>query len=265
MGLLSNLFNAAKSRPAQRIGAVDINPWSMPTPTRQLLIESDNAKKAYIYDHRPLVGVRVGQEIIVEAFRGKTKLISTITGYENECGDGLDIALMYNGVIFGSARIDTEKVKLAAEHGYALMFRARADGLLPEYGNILNLNVYCPQKLILHGLIPDVDDRPLAEREYVFTYNLYKPEEFVPLATRDKWQLDRVTLEFLPVPKGSKAKPHIAVRMEDGTIISDVSANRPFYKSLVEFMKTYSSFKLTAERVCYDDENVRYKLMLFGE
>lgn len=281
MGMFGNLIKSLKGedrsggptkQPARQAappepGVHNLVPWPVAMPKYEVVISGDTERQIYSYDSRPLKGVRKGQVVTVELFRGEGFMTSTDTGYCHDMSEFDDCMVLYEGSPIGFVRFPIDKLRQAAELGYAIKMSAKCYGMLEGYHGIKEMKALLPNRFYLYDWIPGVeDDRPLYEHENYFYYNEYDEEDYANLTTRYKWEFRDAKIQMIPTPPKSSAKPHIGVYSSDGMLVSEVSARNGCYKDLLKFMESYSSFDVFASRNVsqYNDE-VYFKIEILGK
>ena len=251
---------------SQSSGKPYMSPWPIATPKYAVTINGQEERQIYSYDSSPLKGVRKGQVVTVELFRGDGAMVSTCTGYYADTKDRHDCIVLYEGRPIGFIAFPVEKLRRAAEMGYAIMLSAKCYGPLEGYPGIKEMRALVPHRFYLVDWIPGAeDDRPLRERENYFHYNEYDEADFRNLITKYEWDFEDARLEMIPTPAKSSAKPHIGVYSKEGMLISEVTARNSCYKKLIEFMEQYDSFRVVAKRVTSEiDGTLWYSIEILG-
>ena len=282
MGMLGNLIKSFKegmsedepkkaamrttpSMPAP--GVHQLKPWPLATPKYEVVISGDKERDIYSYDSRPLKGIRKGQVITVELFRGEGFMTSTDTGYCHDMQEFNDCIVLYEGSPIGFITFPIDKLKRSAELGYAIKLNAMCYGMLEGYNGIKRMAALVPQRFYLHDWIPGAeDDRPISEHENYFSYNEHDEEDYANLTSRYEWDFKNARLQLIPTPPKSSAKPHIGVYSSDGMLISEVAAKNGYYKELLKFMENYNSYDVKATRNISElNGNVYFKIEIIGK
>ena len=218
-------------------------------PKYEIVVSGDRERDIFSYDSGPLKGVRKGQVVTVELFRGEGSMTSTDTGYCHDMKEFNDCIVLYEGLPIGFIKFPVDKLKRAAELGYAIKINAKCYGMLEGYNGIKKMAALVPEYFYLHDWIPGVeDDRPIWKRENYFKYNEYDEEDYANLTSRYEWEFKDARIQMIPTPPKSTAKPHIGVYSSDGMLISEVAAKNGYYGKLIEYMESYSSFDVFATR-----------------
>ena len=242
-----NVKNKTKEVPKK--GEHNLIPWVLPMPQYEVIISGDKERDIFSYDSGPLKGIRKGQVVTVELFRGEGSMTSTDTGYFHDMQEYNDCIVLYEGLPIGFIKFPVDKLKRAAELGYAIKLNAKCYGMLEGYNGIKKMAALVPEYFYLHDWIPGVeDDRPIWKRENYFKYNDYDEEDYANLTSRYEWEFEDAQIRMIPTPPKSTAKPHIGVYSSDGTLISEVAAKNGYYSKLLQYMESYGSFDVFATR-----------------
>lgn len=237
----------AASKPVQ--AAHQLTPWPLPVPSYEVVISGDCERHIYNFDSRPLKGVRKGQVVTLELFRGEGSMTSTATGYYHDMKEFNDCIVLYEGAPIGFITFPADKLKRAAELGYAIKINAKCYGMLEGYEGIKDMAALVPQYFNLYDWIPGAeDDRPIWKRENYFKYYEYDEEDYANLTSRYEWEFKDAKIQMIPTPPKSTAKPHIGVYSAEGMLISEVAAKNGYYGDLIKYMESYSSFDVYATR-----------------
>lgn len=269
MGLLDKLLGKQDKTKASPIGLTTkpyIELWPIRTPPYQIIVTGNKERQIYVYDSAPLKGIRKGQVVTVELFRGEGALVSTSTGTFRRREGLNDCIVVYEGYPIGFITFPNDKLRQAAELGFAIKLNAMCYGALEGYKGIKEMRALVPEHFYLHDWIPNVeDDRPIWKRENYFTYNEFDESDYRNLVTGYEWDFPNARIALIPTPEKSKAKPHIGVYAQDGMQISEVSARNGCYNNLYEFAARYASFHVTAKRrVSEFDQKVYYIIEIIG-
>lgn len=239
----------------------NLKPWDILAPEHEIVFPLEFERKVYVYDSGPVSRLRMGEQIILEAFRGDGSMKSVHTGTMRTNGEFDDTIMLYNGVPIGFAEIPREKVKAAAKMGYALKFHGACCGFVPGYNGVKNIVISCPRRIYLYDCIPGAkDDRPLSMRDDAIVYNEYDEEDYINLVTRDKWTFRGAKMEIVPPPPKSQAKPHVRLVSSRGVKISEVAAKNHYYGQMVHLAETFRKFDVKATRRITDDGRAYYHI-----
>ena len=211
--------------------------------------------------------MRKGQSVTVELFRGDGFMTSTATGYRHEVGEFDDCMVLYEGQPIGFVSFPVDKLRRAAELGYAIKLNATCQGMLEGYKGIKGMDALMPSRFYLHDWIPGAeDDRPIWMRENYFKYNEYDVADYANIVNRPEWDFENAKLEIIPTPPKSTAKPHIGVYASDGMLVSEVAAKNGYYNDLLKFMDKYSSFDVKATRIISDEDGrIFFRIEIIGK
>lgn len=270
MGLLDKIFNKSDKRksamPARR-EVPYMNQWPIEMPKYEILVSGDMERQIYVYDSSPLKGIRKGQVVKVELFRGTGAMVSTATGFFKDMEGTKDCIVLYDGRPIGFIAFPADKLKRAAEMGYAIKMNARCYGALEGYKGIKEMRALVPQLFYLRDWIPGAeDDRPLWQRENYMKYNEYDATDYRNLTSNYEWDFPNAKIAMIPTPEGSQAKPHIGLYAQNGMQISEVSARNGCYKDLITFMNKYKTFHIKATRVISEyEEKIYYTIEILGD
>ena len=250
-----------------KAGEHQLKPWPLATPKYEVVISGDDERHIYNYDSRPLKGVRKGQVVTVELFRGEGCMTSTDTGYCHDMNEFNDCMVLYEGAPIGFIKFPVDKLKRAAELGYAIKLKAKCYGMLEGYKGIKDMAALVPEYFYLYDWIKGAeDDRPIWKRENYFKYYEYDKEDYANLTSRYEWEFKDASIRMIPTPPKSTAKPHIGVYAADGMQISEVAAKNGYYGKLIEFMESYNSFDVFATRNVSDmNGEVFFKIEILGK
>ena len=250
---------------------VQMRPWNCPQHAEIIELNGDYENIIYTYNSEPLKGVRKGQTIEVDVYRGDAVLCSQHSCTIADSEEWEDTVIMYNNEPFGFSSFPRDKVLEAAQMGYAFRMKAKCYGMLEDYPGVKEMKLLAPNPFYLYGLIPGApDDRPKrvveAESDEYFSYNEYDAEDFKNIATKDKWVFFDAKIEIIPTPKGSSAKPHIGVYSSDGMLISEVAAKNGYYGKMIDYMNKYETFTVKATRRASSvDDSAFYKIEIMGK
>ena len=260
-----------RQAPQTILAVVQMRPWNYSQQAEIIELDGDYENVLFTYNTEPLKGVRKGQTITVDIYRGDATLYSKYSGNTATSEEFDDVVVMYNHEPIGFAALPRDKVIEAAQMGYAFRMKAKCYGMLEDYPGVKEMKLLAPKPFYLYGLIPGApDDRPKrvveAESDEYFSYNEYDTEDFKNIATKDKWVFFDAKIEIIPTPKGSKAKPHIGVYSSDGMLISEVAAKNSYYEKMLDYMNRYEAFTVKATRRASSvDDSAFYKIEIMGK
>ncbi len=255
MGLLKALFGKKpKEEPAKQ---------QKPTKKKhlgELVLEGDEERRVYTYDVSPLKGISEGQAFYAEAVARRVRLRSPYSGEIWDTSEG-GVAYAVKGAVFGASNTLDETIKGLMRDGFTVKVKMKHVGaydsrvpeivmLVPESNEVFEWRDACKR---LGRAVPFEDRHsPEAEAAAEKERERFKLERAMrtelPDGTdgvviwleKDKWggakprkgvaKIDLCT-EWVPVPEGSKAKPHIAI-VEDGKPVAEINARNGCYKFL---------------------------------
>lgn len=268
MGFFSSLIKAVGAASKQEAKpkaapTCKLRPWRVPAVKMTHTLVGDTERDVYIYDGRPLSSVRKGSAFELEVFRGDATMRSIYTGREDGT-DSYRVCMLYDGEPVGFVSMSLEEVRKAADSGIALRARAKCHGMVEGYKGVKDIRVTIPRKLFAEDVIADMRamEAGAPADHGVYGYNEYDEDDFRGLAARNAWEIPSARVELIPTPKGSSAKPHVGVYMEDGTLVSEVAAKDCCYKDLVEIADGYSHYYVIARRWAKDDGSAAYHIRI---
>lgn len=272
MGLLGKLLSGNRNHAAssgfanQRTGAS--SPMRVKVSPNQtgetICIEGDSGYgNVYVYDGRPLKNVRKGSAFYLDVVPYDLVIESKETGTVCDTAEWGNLPLAYDGYVVGAISYATEELKEAMASGLSIRLKVRRDGTYMP--GIPELTALLPQQSAVKGWwnhrklsgrdVPfDKDSiekfeelaqiaKDHARLEKAFGMKLPSGCPFVTLFVEDKvWRgptentslsVVKIETELVPTPKGSSAKPHIAVYC-NGVLAADVSARSTRYAALLE-------------------------------
>ena len=267
-----------KNKQVQQMAAQPLAPAQVPTGSYvesarlwgyqlrgAIQIGGDSEYGVYTYNSEPLKYISDGQVFEVEAYCGECVMVSGTGTRWDSASDG-DVPILYGSQFIGFTSIPKDKVIEAAKYGYALKFKAVCKGMVPGYANVKNIKVLAPRPFYLYEWIKGMpDDRPLSHRENYFMEYVRNGECHRNLLPQSSWQFVDVSIQMIPTPCDSTAKPHIGVYTADGMQIMELSARSSGYKDMLTYMWKYSKYNVIAERMpTYGNEKPVYKVEILG-
>lgn len=106
-------------------------------------IEGDRrTAQVYVYDGKPLKGVKKGDLIRLTAVKGNITMESTLTGTVWSSKESGDVALAYNGKLIGFTAGACEVSKELLKRGHTVSFTAECTGMYAK--GIPDLEVLLP-------------------------------------------------------------------------------------------------------------------------
>lgn len=236
-------------------------------------------RTVYVYYGEPLKKVRKGDVFDAEVVTKPMRLRSDLTdGVWDTTDDGF--ALAYKGKVFGAASVLGNTFKDIAKLGYKITVSCRMTGWYARGVPAVVMMIDEPEEIFAwlnacKGLGRDVrfEDRHSPECESAALSERIRFElskacgrelptgvdgDYVYIED-DKWDGRRisgifpveVSTELIPTPRGSTAKPHVAVFV-DGAMVADVGARNMHYKALAEHVGERPYFACCQKREGYD-------------
>ena len=218
-------------------------------------------RPVYVYYGEPLRKIRKGDVFDAEVVTKPMRLRSELTGGVWDTTDD-GFALAYKGKVFGAASALGHTFKDITELGYRITVSCRMTGWYAKGIPTVVMMIDEPEEIFAwldacKGLgrdvsfeerhSPECESAALSERTRLELSKACGRE--LPVGVDgdcvyiedDKWTGMRksgvfpveVSTELIPTPRGSTAKPHVAVFV-DGAMAADVSARCVHYKTLAE-------------------------------
>lgn len=218
-------------------------------------------RTVYVYYGEPLRKIHKGDVFDAEVVTKPMRLRSELTGGVWDTTDN-GFALAYKGKVFGAASALGNTFEDIAKLGYKITVSCRMTGWYAKGIPTVVMMIDEPEEIFAwldacKGLGRDVrfEDRHSPECE-VATSKVQTARMLSKMCGRelpvgvdgdcvyiedDKWAGRRksgifpveVSTELIPTPRGSTAKPHVAVFV-DGAMVTDVGARCVHYKTLAE-------------------------------
>lgn len=236
-------------------------------------------RPVYVYYGDPLRKIRKGDVFDAEVVTKPMRLRSELTGGVWDTTDD-GFALAYKGKVFGAASALGNTFKDITELGYRITVSCRMTGWYAKGIPTVVMMIDEPEEIFAwldacKGLGRDVrfEDRHSPECEAatskVQTARMLSKMcgQELPVGVDgdcvyiedDKWAGRRksgifpveVSTELVPTPRGSTAKPHVAVFV-DGAMAADVSARCVHYKTLAEHAGERPYFACCQKREGHD-------------
>ena len=236
-------------------------------------------RTVYVYYGEPLRKIRKGDVFDAEVVTKPMRLRSELTGgIWDTTDDGF--ALAYKGKVFGAASALGNTFKDITELGYRITVSCRMTGWYAKGIPTVVMKIDEPEEIFAwldacKGLgrdvsfeerhSPECESAALSERTRLELSKACGRE--LPVGVDgdcvyiedDKWAGSRkseifpveVSTELIPTPRGSKAKPHVAVFV-DGAMAADVSARCVHYKTLAEHAGERPYFACCQKREGHD-------------
>lgn len=236
-------------------------------------------RTVYVYYGEPLRKIRKGDVFDAEVVTKPMRLRSELTGGVWDTTDN-GFALAYKGKVFGAASALGNTFKDITELGYRITVSCRMTGWYAKGIPTVVMMIDEPEEIFAwldacKGLgrdvsfeerhSPECESAALSERTRLELSKACGRE--LPVGVDgdcvyiedDKWTGRRksgvfpveVSTELIPTPRGSKAKPHVAVFV-DGAMAADVSARCVHYKTLAEHAGERPYFACCQKREGHD-------------
>lgn len=236
-------------------------------------------RPVYVYYGEPVKKIRKGDVFDAEVVTKPMRLRSELTGGVWDTADN-GFALAYKGKVFGAASALGNTFKDITELGYRITVSCRMTGWYAKGIPTVVMMIDEPEEIFtwldackgLGGDVsfeerhsPECESAALSERTRLELSKACGRE--LPVGVDgdcvyiedDKWAGRRksgifpveVSTELIPTPRGSKAKPHVAVFV-DGAMAADVSARCVHYKTLAEHAGERPYFACCQKREGHD-------------
>ncbi len=236
-------------------------------------------RTVYVYYGEPLRKIRKGDVFDAEVVTKPMRLRSELTGGVWDTTDN-GFALAYKGKVFGAASALGNTFKDITELGYRITVSCRMTGWYAKGIPTVVMMIDEPEEIFAwldacKGLgrdvsfeerhSPECESAALSERTRLELSKACGRE--LPVGVDgdcvyiedDKWTGRRksgvfpveVSTELIPTPRGSKAKPHVAVFV-NGAMAADVSARCVHYKTLAEHAGERPYFACCQKREGHD-------------
>ena len=236
-------------------------------------------RTVYVYYGEPLRKIRKGDVFDAEVVTKPMRLRSELTGGVWDTTDN-GFALAYKGKVFGAASALGNTFKDITELGYRITVSCRMTGWYAKGIPTVVMMIDEPEEIFAwldacKGLgrdvsfeerhSPECESAALSERTRLELSKACGRE--LPVGVDgdcvyiedDKWTGMRksgvfpveVSTELIPTPRGSTAKPHVAVFV-DGSMAADVSARCVHYKTLAEHAGERPYFACCQKREGHD-------------
>lgn len=236
-------------------------------------------RTVYVYYGEPLRKIRKGDVFDAEVVTKPMRLRSELTGGVWDTTDN-GFALAYKGKVFGAASALGNTFKDITELGYRITVSCRMTGWYAKGIPTVVMMIDEPEEMFAwldacKGLgrdvsfeerhSPECESAALSERTRLELSKACGRE--LPVGVDgdcvyiedDKWTGMRksgvfpveVSTELIPTPRGSTAKPHVAVFV-DGAMAADVSARCVHYKTLAEHAGERPYFACCQKREGHD-------------
>lgn len=284
MGLLGDIAraaaNAALSTAKDMIGdAAAAKIGQQVGVGKSISFRGECERTVYVYYGEPLRKIRKGDVFDAEVVTKPMRLRSELTGGVWDTTDN-GFALAYKGKVFGAASALGNTFKDITELGYRITVSCRMTGWYAKEIPTVVMMIDEPEEIFAwldacKGLgrdvsfeerhSPECESAALSERTRLELSKACGRE--LPVGVNgdcvyiedDKWTGMRksgvfpveVSTELIPTPRGSTAKPHVAVFV-DGAMAADVSARCVHYKTLAEHAGERPYFACCRKREGHD-------------
>lgn len=260
--------NAAAAKLGQQVGV-----------GKSISFRGECERPVYVYYGEPLKKIRKGDVFDAEVVTKPMRLRSELTGGVWDTTDN-GFALAYKGKVFGAASALGNTFKDITELGYRITVSCRMTGWYAKGIPTVVMMIDEPEEIFAwldacKGLgrdisfeerhSPECESAALSERTRLELSKACGRE--LPVGVDgdcvyiedDKWTGMRksgvfpveVSTELIPTPRGSTAKPHVAVFV-DGSMTADVSARCVHYKTLAEHAGERPYFACCQKREGHD-------------
>lgn len=260
--------DAAAAKLGQQVGA-----------GKSISFRGECERPVYVYYGDPLRKIRKGDVFDAEVVTKPMRLRSELTGGVWDTTDD-GFALAYKGKVFGAASALGNTFKDITELGYRITVSCRMTGWYAKGIPTVVMMIDEPEEIFAwldacKGLgrdvsfeerhSPECESAALSERTRLELSKACGRE--LPVGVDgdcvyiedDKWAGMRksgvfpveVSTELIPTPRGSTAKPHVAVFV-DGSMAADVSARCVHYKTLAEHAGERPYFACCQKREGHD-------------
>lgn len=156
MGFISNLFSGKRKQEDEAAKRAQER-WAkhMETKSREPLehihLEGSRSVKIYVYDGKPLKGVKKGDVITLDAIGGVVFMESTLTGTLASNTDGWNTALGYKGQKIGFTSGACGVINELLERGHTVSISAHCNGMYAK--GIPDLEAMLPPQKELNALV----------------------------------------------------------------------------------------------------------------
>lgn len=260
--------NAAAAKLGQQVGV-----------GKSISFRGECERPVYVYYGEPLRKIRKGDVFDAEVVTKPMRLRSELTGGVWDTTDD-GFALAYKGKVFGAASALGNTFKDITELGYRITVSCRMTGWYAKGIPTVVMMIDEPEEIFAwldacKGLgrdvsfeerhSPECESAALSERTRLELSKACGRELPVGVdgdcvyVEDDKWAGMKksgvfpveVSTELIPTPRGSTAKPHVAVFV-DGSMVADVSARCVHYKTLAEHAGERPYFACCQKREGHD-------------
>lgn len=268
MGFFARLFGKKQTseKPAKQSvrGNARLAPWPQKPLDKTLELPDESGFTLYVYDDSAFSSAKYGDDIQVEFFAGEAYLKSKKSGSEIDTRESDAVCLLHRGHPVGVIFFGKEHAKFAYTNGIRLLANATVGEELPEHGNIRGLTIHLPDSWTkTRRLIENYElNKRIPGTAQTILFNEWDEDDHEQLRDRAKWVFEDANLEYLPVPKGSSAKPHIIATSTDGRKIFRLTARNSVYREVASAMESSSNYVILAERHESYEGLVGYRIQL---
>ena len=254
MGFISRLIGLTDEDSAeteQLDDAARLYPWPGFEFHKYLQIEGDVPRTVNVYDVRPLADLVTGQSFKVEFYYGDAFLRNDITRRSIDTREREATCVMFSGKPFGVILGSQSDFRLAHKQGISLTAQAVMGKHINDHDERREVSVLLPKDRsgIRHQLLEQSAHSDGAPPDAArVEFDEWNEEAYGDLRERDTWKFQDVHLEFLPVPEGSQAKPHVVLLAPDGRLIARVSARKSCYPELAAAAENSENAYVIAEK-----------------
>lgn len=212
-------------------------------PTPQNVMTGPVEYKVYVYDNRPLLRIPPGHRFLTGIVRQRAILTSALTDTEYDTADG-GYALAYNGAIFGV--LSSWKLCDYLDR-YGFVYIECVWNQWYDFPHRFPLVVALGRELKNGADIGAVFHKTVSKHSPVIERLLNGiPEATLP-----------AEVTALPVPKGSQAKPHVAITV-GGETICEIGARSWDYTNLASLVGMRGGVRLQRWVSRYEDDDDGY-------
>lgn len=254
-------------------------------PTSEsVILEGKTSHTVYIYYAKPLSSIKKGGEFYADVVTKPVKLVSPTGSVWDTTDDGL--AFSYKGKVFGASASYAETFKKLESMGIHVKVKMKHMGkydkyvpkiimMLPDMNDVwdwIHLREFTNEKVSFQNapqrkdLIEAIKEHKKLERAFgavlpnyvdgfIINRDGFEPVDANPAGPS-------TGLWLMPVPDGSRAKPHIALNI-DGKTMEELAAKNTEYEKAAKLVgcEVYRAFRREKQR----DDGTKYHqlVMLF--
>lgn len=139
-----------KKKAPSNQSVMSVTPWTGCPEYAQLVeVGGDCEKTIYVYDSEPLKGVRKGQTVTVEIYRGDITMVSQHSVAIANSAEFDDVVVLYESKPIGFTNLPRSEVINSAHMGYVLHFKAKCYGMLEGYPGCKEMRLLAPKRFVL--------------------------------------------------------------------------------------------------------------------